>query len=167
MTSDELLDRIASLEFEAEVVASTPRAMRELLRRRHEVLELKKRYREGLATDDLLREFVNGLLQKDAGTGRFPYQTALAAIAVMLERCFTGFAKEYLTDLERIRGARFSMASGVARECLRVRAGASQNDTRLYLCSEPLGSPPTCLAYVYGDERANEGRDWKFVAEMN
>lgn len=132
MMSSEILERIASVEFEAEIVASTPRVLRELLRRSRDVIELRERYDGGFVADETLRGFVDLLLERGASCARFPHQIALSAIAVMLEDRFTAFAGEYLSDLARIRSDRFSMASRVAHECLRARMSATQNAHRVF-----------------------------------
>ncbi len=145
MMSIEILDRIASVEFEAEVVASTPSVLRELLRRRCEVIELRERYDCGFVADETLRGFVGSLLERGARCARFPYQIALSAIAVMLEDRFTAFANEYLSDLARIRSDRFSMASRVAHLCLRARKSATQNAHRVFRPVSDLSDLPfTC-----------------------
>lgn len=127
-----LLDEIGSLEFEAALVASTPAVLRELLRRHQTVRALRDQYYEGLLPDELVRDFVNGLLTAGAGVNPFPFQAALSAVAVVLEPVFTGLAEEYLLDLARIQSGRFYMASRVARECLRVREQAPTTEQSVF-----------------------------------
>ncbi len=132
MTPAELLERLKSVAFEAEVVASTPNILRRILSRRVEIRELGKAYDSGCLPDDQIRNFVDDLLRAGAGNERFPYQTGLAAIATMLEPRFTKFAEEYLSDLARIRSERFSIASRVARECLAARKQTTGTDVRAF-----------------------------------
>jgi len=121
-TTDELLQRVVTVEFEADVIASTPRVLRQMLLRCEDVRKLRDAYDAGCLPDEQIRNFVDRLLRKGAGGDRFPHQTALAVIAVMFESRFTQFADEYLNDLARIRSDRFSIAARVARECLDTRA---------------------------------------------
>ncbi len=130
MTTNELLERISSVDFETGLVASTSRVLRQMLLRCEEVLELRDAYDAGCLPDEQIRSFVDRLLREGAGCDRFPYQTALAVIAVMFESRFTQFADEYLHGLARIRSDRFSIAARVARECLDMRATRIGTDVR-------------------------------------
>lgn len=132
MTTDQLLEHIGSVDFEADLVASTPGVLRQMLLRCPEVRALREAYDTGSLSDEEIRRFVDELLRKDAACDRFPYQTALAAIAVMLEPRFTPFADEYLNDLTRIRSDRFSISSRVARECIVVRQRTTATDIRQF-----------------------------------
>ncbi|MCH7719470.1 MAG: hypothetical protein IH988_00570 [Planctomycetes bacterium] len=139
---EKLLEEIGSLEFEAALVASTPAVLRELLRRHQTVRALRDQYYQGLLPDELLRDFVNGLLTAGAGEDPFPYQAALSAIAVLLEPWFTSLAEEYLRDLARIQSGRFYIASRVARECLREREHAPTTELRVYGKTRPHSNEP-------------------------
>ena len=119
------LSILASPEFEAATVASTPNALRRVLLKRPEVRRLGRRYDAGDISDESLRQFVNRLLRRHGGTARFPYQTTLSAVAVMLEQRFSPFAQEYLADLARVRSERFLIASRVARISLGQRSRAA------------------------------------------
>jgi len=132
MTTNELLERISSVDFETGLVASTPRVLRQMLLRCPEVRALREAYDAGSLSDEEIRRFVDDLLRQGAACERFPYQTTLAGIAVMLEPRFTLFADEYLNDLARIRNDRFSTASRVARECIAVRQRATGTDVRQF-----------------------------------
>lgn len=122
MTTGQLLERLRSDEFEVPLVASTPRVLRQTLLRCPEIRKLRDAYDAGCLPDEQIRSFVDYLMRDGARGDRFPYQVAVAAIAVMLELRFSPFADEYLSDLSRIRSERFSLASRVARECLDSRA---------------------------------------------
>lgn len=121
MNASDLLETMKRPEFDVDVMASTPRMLRSLLGRMPKVLRLRELYDGGFVSSAQLRRFVDGLLREGREADRFPYQITLAAIAVMLERRFTDFAEEYLTDLARLKSPRFTMASGVAQVCLRAR----------------------------------------------
>jgi len=129
---DELLRRLTTVEFESDLVASTPRVLRHLLLKHDALRDLRKAYDSGCLLDEQLRTFVNDLLREGAACDRFPYQVALAAIAVMLEARFSLFAEEYLSDLSRIRSDRFSVAARVARECLAAHKQATGTDVRRF-----------------------------------
>ena len=115
-------------EFEVSVLASTPSLLRLRLRKSSQVAMLRERYDQGLLGEGELRFFVGQLLQQYPLPGVFPYQTALAALAVMLENRFTPFADEYLADLSRVRTARLAVASRVARLCLESRRRGTSNN---------------------------------------
>jgi hypothetical protein len=132
MTTNELLERISSVDFESGLVASTPRVLRQMLLRCKEVRTLRDAYDAGCLPDEQIRSFVNRLLGEGAGGDRFPYQTALAVIAVMFESRFTQFADEYLNDLARIRSDRFWIAARVARQCLDSRVTRIGTDIRQF-----------------------------------
>ncbi len=81
---------------------------------------MQRQYDEGELYASTITKFVNKLLRKHPESGSFPYQTALAAIAVVLDGS-RSFSEEYLSDLARIKTGRFVMASKVARLCLKER----------------------------------------------
>ena len=130
--SHEDLEQLLAPDFEAQVVASTPRVLRLLLRRSRTVLELRKRYDEGALPDESLRRFVNELLRHHTDPDSFPYQIALAAIAVLLEDRYCQFSDAYLIDLARVKTGRLSTASRVARLCLKARLQCITNTTRVF-----------------------------------
>lgn len=136
MTTNELLERINSVDFETGLVASTPRVLRQMLLRCPEVRALREAYDTGSLSDEEIRGLVGDLLRQGAACDRFPYQTMLASIAVMLEPRFTLFADEYLNDLARIRNDRFLIASRVARACIAARQQTAGTDIRQF---PPLG----------------------------
>jgi hypothetical protein len=131
MTPEDL-ERLCSPDFEAQVVASTPRILRLRLRRCHEIRGLREQYDEGTLPDALLRQFVNGLLRRNRDPDWFPHQTALAAIAVVLEERFSPFSEMYLIDLARVKTGRLATASRVARLCLDARRMAPRNEMRVF-----------------------------------
>ena len=126
------LKRLLSPDFEAQVVASTPRIFRLRLRRSPEVRGLRRQYDEGTVSDELLRQFVNDLLRRHTDPDSFPDQSALAAIAVVLEDRFSPFSETYLIDLARVKTGRLSTASRVARLCLDARLSRPTNETHVF-----------------------------------
>ena len=127
------LEQLLAPDFEAQVVASTPRILRLRLRRSRMVRELRDRYDMGALQDESLRQFVTGLLRQHTDPDSFPHQTALAAIAVLLEERHGVFSEAYLIDLARVKTARLGIASRVARLSLRSRSHGIANETRVFL----------------------------------
>jgi len=140
MTPHELLHKLRSEEWDAEIVASTPSGLRRILHRRVEVRELRNAYASGCLDQEEIRSFVDELIRDGGATPRFPYQTALAAIAVMLEPCCSPFAEEYLRDLAAIRSTRFTFAAGVARDCKSARTDLIHTSVRDFVCGTPSTS---------------------------
>ncbi|MCH7807985.1 MAG: hypothetical protein IIB60_02065 [Planctomycetes bacterium] len=140
--STESLETLISPDFEAGIVASAPNVLRLLLLRTAEVERLRRDYDAGHVTDDDIRSFVTCLLQQNATALVFPYETAIAAIAVMLEPRFSEFTDEFLIDLARVRTRRFAMASRVARICLSCRSHLPKANKRSFRvstsCAEPV-----------------------------
>ena len=130
--SHEGLERLLSPDFEAQVVASTPRILRLRLRRCPEIGGLRGQYDEGTLPEALLRQFVNELLRRHTDPDWFPHQTALAAIAVVLEDRFSPFSEMYLIDLARVKTGRLATASRVARLCLDARRMGPSNEMRVF-----------------------------------
>ena len=131
--SHEDLEQLLAPDFEAQVVASTPRVLRLRLRRSRTIRELRKRYEQGALPGESFRRFVNDLLRDHTDPDSFPYQTALAAIAVVLEDGYSLFSEAYLRDLARVKTGRLSTASRVARLCREARSKRTRNETRVFL----------------------------------
>jgi hypothetical protein len=147
--SHEDLEQLLAPDFGAQVVASTPRILRLRLRRSPTVRELRKRYDEGALPDESLRRFVNGLLRQHTDPDSFPYQTALAAIAVVLEDRYAPLSEEYLIDLARVKTGRLSTASRVARLCLNARSQRPTNERHVF--------PPETEIELNFEGRVTEG----------
>lgn len=146
---NELLERLLEPEWEVDYVASTAEALRVLLRRSHEVHEIREAYDAGAVTAATLRQFVQQMLAASSADS-MPHEHALAAIAVVLEDRFTDFSEEYLVDLARVRTARMAIASRVARVCLRERSRFAQTTAKEYVVNEvPLGEPSFFGAVVF------------------
>jgi len=157
----ELFESLTSIEFEVQAVATTPQALRALLRRTPEVKMLRQAYIQGAVSDEDIRKFVDRLLSVPLGVPRFTFQHALAAIAVALEDLFVPFAFEYVDDLAKVRSARFSLAAGVARESAAARRARTQTVARVFpaICSslDRFGTPRlVALEPRVPDENENE-----------
>lgn len=130
------LEKLVSPDFESQIVASTPGALRLLLSRTKEVHELRAAYDAGEIGSSEIRSYVGSLLRKYASTTVFPHQIALAAIAVMLETRFTSFAHEYIRDLAKLNNERFWMAARVARMCRRRRSAWPRTNVKRFNLTE-------------------------------
>ena len=141
MIAADRLAVLASEDFEARVVASSPSTLRLLLENMREVVALRRDYDAGFMTSTDIRNFVEGLLRSSTGDDVFPYQTALSAIAVALSERFTKFAREYLDDLSRVKDSRFWIAARVARTCVRARDRLPGTNYRCF----PMGADDTIV----------------------
>ena len=92
--------------------------MRKILLRTRECDEFREKYRSGILTDNFLRQYIQDLMSNLRIGERFPFDTALALIAVGLEQFKTELSKEYLSDLARLELAELSLSIGVAKVCL-------------------------------------------------
>jgi len=87
-----LLDRLIDRDFESDVIAATPRLLRVRLAQSAEVRAIRRALREGALTEGEIREFVESILVGPAEAQRFPYEIALAALAVSFEGIFSPFS---------------------------------------------------------------------------
>jgi hypothetical protein len=121
--SDLLLDVLKSEEFEVQVGHSLPTAaMRSRLMRLPQVRRALAAVAGQVISEKDLRRFVATLVRSLRPGQRFPYDIALAALAVILERQPTDFADEYLSDLARLKLIEMPVSIRVARECSKHRA---------------------------------------------
>ena len=119
MSTGGLMQHLMSTDFELEVVASTPRALHTALMRNRHISELTERLDKGEVSYVELQHFVDELLEAGRPHKDFPYQVALAAIAVAVQDRFRpDFSDRFVRGLAAVRGSRFAMASGVARICI-------------------------------------------------
>jgi hypothetical protein len=101
---------------------STPRAMRRRLLETGEIGQIKSAIRSGSLTESTVRAFVDCLLMSLKKGERFRYETALSALAVVLEDRYTPFADEYLKSLASLSVAEMVLSSSVAKLSLEQRA---------------------------------------------
>jgi hypothetical protein len=108
-------------------LVSTPEALRRFLLRSHAIHGIRESLRQGLITDETIREFISSLMKEFSVGRRFAHEMALAALAVALERRPTNYAEEFLSDLAKLRLAEMPLCIRVARECLKHRATVARN----------------------------------------
>lgn len=100
---------------------STPPSLYRQLNRCPEVAEIKSAIETGTLPEATVRRFVEDLLGRLRKGERFPYDSAMAALAVVLEDRFTPFAEEYLSTLASLNLAEMSQSISVAKLCLARR----------------------------------------------
>lgn len=117
---DAYLKKFLSEEFAIRTsFAGTTQALRELILRSPEFKDARIALASGAIQEVSISRFA-GELMKDFRQGeRFPHETALTAIAVLLEGYSSPFAEEFLIDLARVRLAEMAGAVRMARECLK------------------------------------------------
>ena len=137
------LEALASEAFEIEVGFTLPAvAMRSKLLSLPVVKQVMISLNHGAVSENTIRQFVATLMTEFRPQHRFPYDLALAALAVVLERRPTDFADEFLCYLARLRLAEMPVSIRVARACLthRVRSVA-RNQYRVDPYEQPTDPP--------------------------
>ncbi len=120
-----LLDTLASVEFSLiSVGVASPQAWVSVLRRNATVLLLAEQLRLDTITEAELRRWVDEQVATFETGQSFPYQEALAALAVALTVAgrTDAFADEYLAELGALQCAEMVRAPMVARLCLETRS---------------------------------------------
>lgn len=82
--------------------------------------------RSGILTEQVIRGFIAELTQQFVRGQRFPGDTSLAALAVILESHHSNLADELLIDLARLKLPEMNLPARIARECLRHRTTATR-----------------------------------------
>lgn len=123
MKSFGVLDLLVAEDFDLGLTFySTPSALRRRLRKSDEVARLEEALERGALTEATAERFVDELQKKGLRRGvRFPYETALAALAVALERRYTEFAWRYLETLASLKLSEMTLSIGVAKLVLEQR----------------------------------------------
>lgn len=130
------------------IIASTPGSARTLLRHSDCVQSIRDGLSQGTVSESSIRQFVQQILVGLRVGERFVHDTALAGLAVVLERRPTRFAEEYLRDLASLHLAEMSMSVRVARECLKHRSCLPVNRVRLFRGGRiPTDAPPPKVAH--------------------
>lgn len=101
-------------------VTSNARALHRALERSEEVAAVRLALYQGPINDEILRGFVEKILQQLQPGVLFPYDGTLAAVAVVVEYRPTHFADQFLSLLSRLNHPELPLAIRVGRECLRV-----------------------------------------------
>jgi hypothetical protein len=135
-----LLEQLKSESFAVAVGFLLPSpALRHVLKHQSEVQEIEDALNAGAMSDETIRAFVSRCMSELRRGERFPYDLALAALAVVLEYRPTVFAEEYLHDLSRLKLAEMGSSIRVAQECLRHRAAMIDNKiSHFHFRSPPL-----------------------------
>ena len=116
-----VLQNLVSDEFIASAgVVTSARSLRRHLTKSTFVDDLRSALRGGSISENDVREFVHSLMGSFERSVRFPFELALAALAIVLETRKTEFAEEFLLDLARLNISEMEFAPTVARESLRV-----------------------------------------------
>ncbi len=115
---------------------SNPRAIYLALCRSEYVTNLRSALRSGEVTEETIRVFSANLLRELEYGKRFPYELALAAIAVTLETRSTPFAEEFILDLASLNLSELSIAIRVAREACQERLKHPANKTKCFSIGE-------------------------------
>lgn len=106
---------------ELSLVTATPRALRDMLKKRKEVLEVAFALKEEALTEDDIKLFVSALLRGFKPLKKFSGDIALSALAVALETIPRSFAESFLKDLSALHIQELPMSPRVALLVLRNR----------------------------------------------
>jgi hypothetical protein len=137
--TNQFLNELAAGRWTEEIPPTgTHAALRACLSRTPLIQDLHAGISTGEVTDADLEALVDELMMQFRRGERFPFQLALAAIAVVLETRHTRFAKEYLRSLSQLRLDELRDAIGVARECVNRRDRAVTTLCKEFLVEDPL-----------------------------
>lgn len=96
------------------------KAIINVIRRTKEFIELRKDIFEGKIIDSEVQSFVKDLLFSNFKSGeRFCYQLTLATLVICYKDSRSKFAREFLNGLASMEILEMSLASRIARECLK------------------------------------------------
>jgi hypothetical protein len=114
-----LLDALKDESYEVAVgpLITTP-VLRRKVKAMPQVVAIQEALRAQLLNDDDLKRFVNGLMASFRPGKRFPFDVALASLAVLLEARPTQFAGEFLSTLAGLHMQEMPTSTRVARESL-------------------------------------------------
>lgn len=132
-----ILDALKNENFELDVgPAREPHILWKRLNKSAQVAALREALSRGEVTDEDLSDFVSGLVREFRHGERFPYDLALAAIAVAVERLGTKFADAYIRILAGLRLVELP-SSRVAALCGQHRASIPKTETRELVFGKP------------------------------
>ena len=104
MSSNALRSLLTEEFVESLGLCGTAAGLRRGLQRSKYVKAVRESIASGELTEKTLRGFIRDLMRSWKPGVQFPYDFALAALAVALEKRFTPFVDEYLLDLARLGG---------------------------------------------------------------
>ena len=115
----------------------TTAVLRRTLKAMPEVVAIQAALGAQLIGDDDLKAFVNGLMASFVGGTRFPFDVALASLAVLIEGRPTRFAGEFLSTLAGLHLQEMPTSTRVARESLAEHRKLPQTTRREVQLSRP------------------------------
>lgn len=118
---------LASLAF-----ITQPQALHHAFEKSVEVLEIRTALESGSLSEESIRKFASELVRQIEYGKRFPYELALAAIAVALETRSSDFSEEYIFDLAKLKLAEIPLAIRVAREASRRVMESARNKSKTF-----------------------------------
>ena len=134
-----LFSRLGSDDLHDAIICySTPAAIRRVLNRRLEIIDIRMALQNGSLTDDEIRQRIVELMQGFHPGERFAGDLELAALAVAVERRSTDFAEEFLRDLASLRLRELILSAGIARLILHTRRDLAKNESRVIKLGEPV-----------------------------
>ncbi len=155
-----VLSQLVSEEFAMQFWhIATPPAVYRALKRSRVVGDISNALKTGQLTEDVIGEFVSGLMNDLRENEPFQHDLAMAAIAVALEDRASDFAEAYLQSLAALQIAQMPMSSRVARECLRKREAVMARTTK----AEGVISPPVVSRLIFIN---HDDLHWRFPGNV-
>lgn len=135
----DLLAHIHSERFLTEIGYHLPhRAMRNHLMGIEECRELRLAYLTGSLSEKMIRDYVQELMSLWCKGERFSYDLTLAVICVALEPLSTDFAREYITDLSKLKLGELPLSIGIAKLSVQARQKMTANIYRSFVQNEDI-----------------------------
>ncbi len=133
-----LLDALKDESYEVAVgpLVTTP-VLRRRLKAMPQVVAVQEALHAQLIGDDDLKRFVNGLMSAFLLGTRFPFDVALASLAVLVEGRPTQFAGQFLGTLAGLHLQEMPTSTRVARESLAEHQKLPQTTRREVQFSRP------------------------------
>jgi hypothetical protein len=128
-----VLEALCADEFAVRIgITNNVKAIHRALERSEEVDAARLALYQGQIDEEVLRRFVVKLLQEYRPGQLFPFDVAIAAVAVIVESRPTRFADEFLTKLSRLQRPELPVAVRIGRECERIQSRLAGNISRTY-----------------------------------
>ena len=106
---------------ELAMIVAMPSALRQKLKIRPEVNDLRQAITQNAVTQDDIELFVQNIMRDFVPGTRFIHEPALAALSVAIEYIPGTFAQDLLEDLSRTRILEMPLSPRVAEICLQKR----------------------------------------------